>query len=190
MRVRPKLFRQSFPSRGHPVTNKSSGCLVFFSLQNVTISALFACPTRGKRLEMPKRTYTEAFSFVPSSPTHCVSSLTMDSNSPPTLDPTTPQRKYAPTKLATTPNKLGTVAHSSQPVGSTQHVLQASLTGNIVFCNEAIVDAVFQPFKVDDQTVMEILAEIVHDRSLKAARRSVLSNKLTETKKYKSLVRH
>jgi len=76
-------------------------------------------------------------------------------------DPITPIRRFARTKLALTPNKLaGTFTHSSQPVGSTQRAFQVSSTGNIVFANEAIVDTVFQPSKVDDQTVIDILAGI------------------------------
>jgi hypothetical protein len=112
----------------------------------------------------------------------------MDPFPPP---PTTPDRRFARTKHAITPNKLaGTFAPSSQPVGSTQRALQASLTGNVVFANEAIVDAIFQPSKVDDQTVMDILAEMNVDTDLKAARGSVLSGKLAETKKYNALVRN
>ena len=43
---------------------------------------------------------------------------------------------------------------------------------------------------MDGQIVMDILAEIDHDKSLKAARDAVLSGKLAETKKYKSMVSH
>jgi hypothetical protein len=52
------------------------------------------------------------------------------------------------------------------------------------------VDAIFQPSKVDDQTVVDILAEMNVDTDLKAARGSVLSGKLAETKKYNALVRN
>ena len=79
---------------------------------------------------------------------------------------------------------------SSQPVGSTQRALQESLTNNIVFANESIVHAIFQPSKVDDKTVVDILAKINHDNSLKAARGTVLSGKVVEAKKNKSMVRH
>ena len=140
---------------------------------------------------MPKRTYSEAFSFVSSSATHSTPVLTMDPMPPPPPNPTTPNRRFARTKHATTPNKLaGTFAPSSQPVGSTQRALQESLTGNIVFANEAIVEAIFQPSEVDDQTVVDILAEVNDDKPLKAARDSVLSGKLAETKLYKYLVCH
>jgi len=111
------------------------------------------------------------------------------SPSPP--DPTTPARRFARTKLVLTPNKFaGTFAPSSQPVGSTQRALRVSLTGNIVFANEAIVDTVFQPSKVDDQTVMDILAEINTVKTLKTARNKVLGKKLAEKKKYEPMVRH
>ena len=83
----------------------------------------------------------------------------------------------------------GTFVPSSQPVGSTQRALQESLTGNIVFANEAIVEAIFQPSKVDDRTVVDILAEMKVVKALKVARNSVLSSKVAEKKKYKSLVR-
>jgi hypothetical protein len=137
---------------------------------------------------IPKRTYTEAFSFISSSLTHSTPVPTMDPIPP---HPTTPDRRFARTKHIITPNKLaGTFAPSSQPVGSTQRALQASLTGNVVFANEAIVDAIFQPSKVDDQTVVDILAEMNVDTDLKAARGSVLSGKLAETKKYNALVRN
>ena len=66
---------------------------------------------------------------------------------------------------------------------------EESLTGNVVFANEAIVDAVFQPSKVDDRTVREILAEINVDKSLKTALNAVVSNKPAETKKYPFMVR-
>ena len=141
---------------------------------------------------MPKRTYNEAFSFVLSSLTHSAPVLTMDSTAPlPSADPATPDRRFVRTKFDLTPNKLaGTFAPSSQPVESTQRALQASLTGNIVFANGAIVDTVFQPSKVDETIVVDILAEIDCVKSLKTARRSVLSNKFGETKKYKFLVGH
>jgi hypothetical protein len=115
----------------------------------------------------------------------------MDPIAPPPPNPTTPDRRFARTKHINTPNKLaGTFATSSQPVGSTQRALEESLTGNIVFANEVILEAIFQPSKVDDQIVMDILAEINHDKALKAARGSILSNKVAETKMYSSLVRH
>jgi hypothetical protein len=114
----------------------------------------------------------------------------MDPIAPPPPGPSTPNRPFARTKLTTTPNKFAaTFTPSSQPVGSTQHTLQESLTGNIVFANEAIVEAIFQPSKVDNETILDILAEINDDDSLKAARDSVLSNKRAETTKYKPLVR-
>ena len=126
-------------------------------------------------------------SFAP----HSNPALTMDPTAPPPPIPTTPTRRYARSKLADTPNKLsGTFAPSSQPPGSTQRALQESLTGNIVFANEAIVNAVFQPSKVDDQIIVDILADLNEDKDLKAARHSALSSEHAETKKYKSLVRH
>ena len=115
----------------------------------------------------------------------------MDLVAPPPLNPTTPDRRFARTRHKIAPNRLsGTLDPSSQPVGATQCALQVSLTGNIVFANEAIVEAIFQPSKVDGQIVADILAEINNDKILKAARGSVLSGKLDETKMYKSLVRH
>ena len=140
---------------------------------------------------MQKRTYSEAFSFVPSPPTYLAPVLIMDPTTPSPSDPTTPDRRFVSTKNTYTPNRLaGTFAPSSQPVGFTQRALQASLTGNVVFANEAIVDSVFQPSKVDDQTALDILSEIDDDKSLKTALESVLSNKLGETKKYKFIVCH
>ena len=53
----------------------------------------------------------------------------------------------------------------------------------------AIVDAVFRPSMVDDQTVKDILAEINTDPTMKAARNAVLGGK-AELKKYKSVVSH
>ena len=84
---------------------------------------------------------------------------------------------------------MATFDPSSQPVGSTQRALQESLTNNIVFANEAIVHAIFQPSKVDDKTVVDILAKFNHDNSLKAARDAVLSGKVVLAKKIKSMVR-
>ena len=111
----------------------------------------------------------------------------MDPTVPPS-NSTTPTSRYARTKLAAD-TLAGTTVPSSQPVGSTQRALQESLTGNIVFANEAIVDAIFQPSKVDDQTIVDILSGLNDDNFLKEARNTVLSSKKTETKKYKSLVR-
>jgi hypothetical protein len=141
---------------------------------------------------MPKRFYSDALSFVSPSPTRSVPALTMDPIVPPLVpDPTTPDRLYSRTKHPATPNRFTTTfSPSSQPVGSTQRALQASLTDNIVFANEAIVHAIFQPSNVDDQTVVDILAEINNDTSLNAARGAVLSRKVAETKKYKPMVRH
>jgi len=140
---------------------------------------------------MPKRTYGEAFLFVSPSPTRLTTVLIIDPIPPPPPNPTTPIRRFARTKHAITPNKLaGTFAPSSQPVGATQQTLQESLIGNIVFANEAIVEAIFKPSKVEHKTIMEIIAGMNNNKNLKAARSSVLSSKLAETKKYKSLVRH
>jgi len=114
----------------------------------------------------------------------------MDPIAPPPPNPITPDRRFARTKHKMTPNKLaGRLSFSSQPVGATQCALQVSLTGNIVFANEAIVEAIFQPSKVDGQTIAGILSEINNNKTLKADRGSVLSGKLAETKMYKSLVR-
>ena len=108
-----------------------------------------------------------------------------------TAKPDNPYLSVSSLKTRGYANKLaGTFAPSSQPPGSTQRALQESLTGNIVFANEAIVDAIFQPSKVDDQIIEDILAELNDDKDLKAARNSVLSSSNAETKKYKSLVRH
>jgi hypothetical protein len=105
--------------------------------------------------------------------------------------PTTPPHRYPRTRLTNTPNRFSAgFSTSSQPVGSTQHALQASLTGNVLFKNEAIVDAIFQPSKVEDQTVKEILTELIADKSLKDARDKALNSKLAETKKYKPIVCH
>jgi hypothetical protein len=115
----------------------------------------------------------------------------MDPTGPPPPHSTTPDRRYPRTKLVDTPNKFaGTFGPSSQPVGSTQRALQESLTGNVVFANEAIVDELFQPAKVDDQILVEILSKMRDVKSLKTAQDSVLSSKFAETRKYKSLVRH
>jgi len=110
---------------------------------------------------------------------------------PPMPDPTTPDRRFPRTKRTARPNRFAnTFVPSTQPVGSTQRALQASLTDNVVFANEAIVHAIFQPLKVDDQTVVDILAEINRNKPLKAARDAVLSGKVAKTKKYSSMVRH
>jgi hypothetical protein len=75
-------------------------------------------------------------------------------------------------------------------VGSTQRALEVSLTGNVVFADESIVEAIFKPSCVDNQVILEIIAEMKDDKDLKRARGSVLSNKLAETSKYTSLVRN
>ena len=105
-------------------------------------------------------------------------------------NPTTPERRFPRTKPIFTPNRLAaTLAPSSQPVGSAQRALKESLTGNVVFANEAIVDAVFQPSKVDDETVSHILAEINDASALKTARNVVLKGS-AEIKKYPHMVCH
>jgi len=141
---------------------------------------------------MPRGTYSEAFSFVFPLPKHSIPALTMDPTAPPPLpNPTTPERIFPRTKHAATPNKFApTFAVSSQPVGSTQRALQESLTNNVVFANEEIVQAIFQPSKVDNETVMKILTEINNDESLKAAYGVVLRGTGKETTKYKPMVRH
>ena len=141
---------------------------------------------------MQRGTYTNAISFVFPLPKHSIPVLTMDPTAPPPMPtPTTPQRIFPRTQHAATPNKFShTFAVSSQPVGSTQRALEESLTNNMVFANEAIVDAIFEPSKVDDQTVEGILAEIDRDESLKSARGVVLRGKGKETTKYQPTVRH
>ena len=141
---------------------------------------------------MPKRPYNEAFSFVSPPPTRSVPALIMDPIASPSVpDPTTPDHRFPRTKRIATPNRFSnTFSPSTQPVCSTQRALQASLTDNIVFANEAIVHAIFQPSKVDDQTVVDIIAEIYRDKPLKAARDAILSGKVAETNKYKPMVRH
>ena len=61
---------------------------------------------------------------------------------------------------------------------------------NIAFANEAIVNAIFQPSKVDNQSVVGILAEINHQKPLKVAREGVLTRKMAKRGKYKSMVSH
>ena len=56
----------------------------------------------------------------------------------------------------------------------------------MVFANEAIVQAIFQPSKVKDRDVTHILAKINKHKQLKAARAAVLS---AEKNKYKAMVR-
>ena len=114
----------------------------------------------------------------------------MNPTAPPPPTATTPGRRFARTKRVKTPKIFArTFVPSSQPAGGTQLALQESLTGNIVFANEGIADAIFEPSKVEDQIVVGILAGINDDKFFKAARDSVLSGKLAEAKKYKSLVR-
>ena len=118
--------------------------------------------------------------------------LTMDPTAPPSaLAPTTPNRPVIHAKMTTTPNILsGHFSTSSLPVCSTQRALKASLTGNVVFANEAVVDAVFQPSKVDENTVSEIIAEINSDTKLNNARNKLLRSKIAESKMYQPMVRH
>ncbi len=59
-----------------------------------------------------------------------------------------------------------------------------------MFANEEIVHAIFQPSKVDDKTVMNILAKINNDESLKAAYGVLRRGKRQETTKYELMVRH
>ena len=139
---------------------------------------------------MPKRTYNEAFSLVSPSPTPSAPVITTKSTASLPLDSPTGRRVIA-LKTKYTPNELaGTFAPSSQPVGFTQRALQTLLTGEVVFANDAIVNSVFQPSKVDDKTVTDILAEIDVDKSLKTALDSVLSRKLGKRIRNKSIVRH
>ena len=146
--------------------------------------------TKTNSFIIPKRTYKEAPTFVASSPIHSAPVLTMNPTAPPPPNSTTPGRRFVRTKLVKTPNKLAeTFAPSFQPLRATQLALQESLTGNIIFANESIVDAIFRPSRLDDQIVTDILAEINGDKTLKTARDSVLSGKLAETKQIKSLVR-
>jgi hypothetical protein len=140
---------------------------------------------------MAKRIYSDAFSFVSLSPTHPFPVLTMDPITPPAPAPATTDRRTARPTLANTPNKFaGTISPSSQPVGSTQRALQVSLTGNIVFADETIVEAIFKPSCVDNQVIVGIITEMTHDKDLKTARGSVLSNNVAEMRKYESLVRN
>ena len=115
----------------------------------------------------------------------------MDSMAPPPApNPTTPPCIFPETKQTATPNRFGaTFGVTSQPPDSTQRALQESLTDTMVFANEAIVQAIFQPSKVKDQDVMHILAEINKHKQLKAARAAVLSGKGAEKNKYKAMVR-
>ena len=66
----------------------------------------------------------------------------------------------------------------------------ASLINNVVFANEAIVQAIFEPSKVNNQDGMDILAKTNKDKDLKAAQGAVLSGKGVQTKKYKAMVCH
>jgi len=63
------------------------------------------------------------------------------------------------------------------------------MSGSIVFADESIVESIFKPSCVDNQIAVDILAEMYTATLLKTARASVLSSRLAETKKYKSLVR-
>ena len=128
-------------SRGNPVARRGEVLPRVLILRNSNKSLLSISLTRDKRMQifgMPKRTYSEAFSFVISSLIHSAPVLTMESTATlPSPDPTTPDRRFVRTNFNLTPNKFaGTFAPSSQPVESTQRALRASLTGNIVFANE------------------------------------------------------
>ena len=164
--------------------NKYNSCLVFLSLRIRAPSVSLVCGKHWQKVYYAKaylwRGLFVRLSFTP----HSNPALTMDPTAPPPPIPTTPTRRYARSKLA------GTFEISSQPPGSTQRALQESLTGNIVFADEAIVDAIFQPSKVDDQIIVDILAELNADKNLKAALNSIFSSERAETKKYKSLVRY
>lgn len=130
---------------------------------------------------MPKRTYTNAFWFVSSLQD---SPWQFTDNGP--LNPTIPDHPFAHTKHILTPNRLEeTLAPSTQPVSQTQRSLQASLTGNVILANEALVSAVFQPSKVEDQ---DILVKINNDPSSKAAREVIQGN--TEDEKCELMVCH
>ena len=141
---------------------------------------------------MPNHFYSKALSFVFSSPCHSIPALTMDPMAPPPVpNPTTPPRIFSQTKLNVTPNRFAATFNiTSQPPDSTQRALQESLTDNVVFANEAIVQAIFQPSEVNDEKVMHILTEINKHKYLKAARAAVLSGKGAEKKKYKAMVCH
>jgi len=109
---------------------------------------------------------------------------------PPMPNPTTPDRRFPRTKRTARPNRFAnTFFPSSQPVGSIQLALRTSHTDNVVFANEAIVHATFQPSKVDDQTIVDILAEINRNKPLKAARDAILGAKVAERKTCSSMVR-
>ena len=109
----------------------------------------------------------------------------------PVPNPTTPHPLSVRTKR-TEHRKISqnTFVPSPEPTGCTQFALQASLTNNVFFANERMVHAIFQPSKVDDQTVVGILAEINREKPLKAARDGVLSGTLAKRKKNKSMVSH
>ena len=156
--------RQPLPSCGSPLTNQIQTlprALIFTTIGALTVSLT------GKH----KQTVYHAKAFLWGCPlvrlhfTHSLSScgtLTMDPIVPPPVpDPTTPNRLFPRANRIATPNRFTTTfATSSQPVGSTQRALQESLTDNVVYANETIVHAIFQPSKVDRQSVMDILAEI------------------------------
>ena len=153
-------------------------------------TSVWRVANKTSQLSMPKRAYRGAFSFVSSSPTHPTTVLNMDLTAPPPPNSTTPGRRFVRTRPVNTPEKLArTFAPSFQPLRATQLALQESLTGNVIFANESIVDAIFRPSKLDDQIVADILAEINGDKALKTARDSVLSSKLADPKQNKSLVR-
>ena len=141
---------------------------------------------------MPDHTYSNAVSFVFSSPCHSIPALTMDPVAPPPVpNPTTPPRIFPQTKFNVTPNRFAaTFAITSQPPDSTQRALQESLIDNMVFANEAIVQTIFQPSKVNDQDVREILTQMNKHKYLKAARAAVINGKGPEKTKYKAMVRH
>src|SRR5258706_13106522 len=119
---------------------------------------------------MPKCSCSQAFSFVFPSHHRIIPVLIMDPMpSPPMSNPTTPDCIFAHTTHTGTLNKpMATFYPISQPAGSTQRALQGALTNNVVFANEAIVHAIFQPSKVDNKTVADILAMIKDNNCLKA----------------------
>ena len=94
---------------------------------------------------MPKCTNTDAFWFMSSLQD---SPWQFTDNGP--LNPTIPDHPFAHTKYILTPNRLEEMlAPSTQPVSQMQRSLQASLTGNVILANKALIGAMFQPLKVD-----------------------------------------
>ena len=135
---------------------------------------------------MHKRTWDEAFGYVPQlTPSPLL--LIIMSNRPPRAPPPKPLNRALATRGAT-PTRAGNNFVSSTNLGHTQQEIKTSLWGRIRKNEPGIIKNLIKPHLVDNNLVAAVEQAIGGNAELKAARDLLFDNLVPEKQMYTPMV--